>query len=480
MTEEPESLLESDWLDEVLEGSGPPPAVEIPEGSTPPPPVVVAPYANRAQYWLPFVALTAAMTLGGLLAASWRETRRLRVQALQARRALERAIEKGRAVELELQWMAAQRPAVAMTPPPTPTEEPPDPVPTRTGTATPEMSGAPAAGKPQDAPPAPAAGRPESAPSRRPKVLARLLEKAGPTPTPSSRPDVAVPPSAPRTEARTPVETAAIVPDGRYPFEELEGASGDDPAPARADATAPATKPGDPPVAAAAPVAPEVAPTLPSLELADYSAAPRLDSGQADAYIKRGNAWAARSEYDRALVDYSMALRLDPGFADAYLNRGVAWWNKKEYDRALADYSAALRLDPGQADAYVNRGAAWAAKGEYDRALADYSAALRLDPEYADAYNNRAWLWATCPDAKHRDGKRAVASATRACELSGWKEAAHIGSVAAASAEAGEFEAAVKWQSQANERYADAGDEKKGEERLRLYRVRRPYRETPP
>ena len=93
---------------------------------------------------------------------------------------------------------------------------------------------------------------------------------------------------------------------------------------------------------------------------------------------------------------------------------------------------------------------------------------------------NRAWLWATCPDAKHRDGKRAVASATRACELSKWKEAAHIGSLAAASAEAGDFEAAVTWQSRANELYADAGDQKKGEERLRLYRVKRPYREPSP
>jgi tetratricopeptide (TPR) repeat protein len=146
----------------------------------------------------------------------------------------------------------------------------------------------------------------------------------------------------------------------------------------------------------------------------------------------------------------------------------------------LADYAAALHLDAGSVDAYINRGVAWAAKGEYDRALADYAAALSLDPGKANAYNNRAWLWATCPDAKHRDGKQAVASATRACELSGWTEARHIGTLAAASAEAGDFDAAVKWQSRANERYADAGDEKKGEERLRLYRDKRPYRETLP
>ena len=73
---------------------------------------------------------------------------------------------------------------------------------------------------------------------------------------------------------------------------------------------------------------------------------------------------------------------------------------------------------------------------------------------------------ATCPDAKHRDGRKAVELATRACELN---EADY--------AEAGDFDKAVEWQEKANKLYSDADDRKKGEDRLKLYQQRKPYRE---
>ena len=103
---------------------------------------------------------------------------------------------------------------------------------------------------------------------------------------------------------------------------------------------------------------------------------------------------------------------------------------KKKYAPAVADFTAALALDPHDAIAFHERGLAWFHTGEYAKAIADLNEAIQTDPKLSAAFNSRAWLWATCPDAKFRDGKCAVESALRACELSQWKNARYLDTLA--------------------------------------------------
>ncbi len=210
--------------------------------------------------------------------------------------------------------------------------------------------------------------------------------------------------------------------------------------------------------------------------IAFYTDELRINPLAWNAFLYRGFVWDLKHDYDKAIADYSEAIRIYPLWANSFNNRGWSWHKKKAYDRAIADYNEAIRLEPTCVRAIVNRGFARQDKGEYYKALADYDRALKVDPKYSPAYVARAWLFATCPDRKFRDGKLAVASATRACQLSQWKEAPKLAVLAAAYAEAGDFDKAVRWQQEANDRFFEPEDRKEGQERIALYRRKKPYR----
>jgi tetratricopeptide (TPR) repeat protein len=214
--------------------------------------------------------------------------------------------------------------------------------------------------------------------------------------------------------------------------------------------------------------------------LADYDQAIRLDPQHVLARVNRASVRARRKQTDLALADCDRAIEFDPGSASAYRTRATVWLERDEPRKALADLDEAIRLEPRGAASFRTRGAFWSKTHEWAKALADLDEAIRLEPDNSEPYNDRAWIRATCPDAKLRDGKQAVAAATRACELTGWKEPALLDTLAAACAEAGDFDAAVRWQTKAGALVHDAGSRSGFEARLALYRAKKPYHEDKP
>ena len=71
-------------------------------------------------------------------------------------------------------------------------------------------------------------------------------------------------------------------------------------------------------------------------------------------------------------------------------------------------------------------------------------------PEESGLLNNLAWVLATSPNDKVRDGKRSIELATKACELTEYKEAHILSTLASGYAEEGDFETAKKWSAKAS------------------------------
>jgi tetratricopeptide (TPR) repeat protein len=147
-----------------------------------------------------------------------------------------------------------------------------------------------------------------------------------------------------------------------------------------------------------------------------------------------------------------------------------------------ADGRCTLTLTPAEiagpdwAAAFAGRADAFQSYGEYGRMLADLKRSLELQPQAAVAAL-RAYVLATCPDARVRDGRRAVAAAEEAGRLAaGTMDLMVQTCLAVAHAEAGDFAAAVRHQRKVVD--LAPAEEKPGQrERLRLFESRRPFHE---
>jgi tetratricopeptide (TPR) repeat protein len=213
---------------------------------------------------------------------------------------------------------------------------------------------------------------------------------------------------------------------------------------------------------------------------ADLSEAIRLNPNNAGAYVARALAWRDQRDEDKAIADLDQAIKLDPKNPAAYGVRGGAWVGKKELDKAIVDFTRLLELDPTNVWAFASRGLAHAELKRYDKAIADLGRAMELEPQNPDALNGCAWFRATCPVASYRDGGQALKTATKACELTGWNAPGLLDTLAAAHAESGDFAAAVKCQAKAIELETDAKELAEFNARLKLYKDKKPYRETMP
>jgi tetratricopeptide (TPR) repeat protein len=110
-------------------------------------------------------------------------------------------------------------------------------------------------------------------------------------------------------------------------------------------------------------------------------AAPAGDEPKdAAGYARRGAAFAARREYDRAVADFSKAMELDPNDARYPFDRAGARLASREPLLAMSDLDLALKLKPDFTMALYERGQLKLRSRDQPGATADFDVAVKADP----------------------------------------------------------------------------------------------------
>ena len=210
----------------------------------------------------------------------------------------------------------------------------------------------------------------------------------------------------------------------------------------------------------------------------DVSQVIELNPEFSKAYANRATLYVQAGDLNAAWDDYSAAIERDGGLVAALVGRGRIGHLLGELEHAEQDFTAAIAAGACDASIFCSRGDLLADLGRYDEAMADYARAIEQDDACAHAYRNGAWLLATCPDPRFRDAENALFGARQALECGYGQRHAALDALAAALANAGQFEEALVAEQQAID-VAPAELKEAYEARLQMYEAREPYRTSP-
>jgi tetratricopeptide (TPR) repeat protein len=245
--------------------------------------------------------------------------------------------------------------------------------------------------------------------------------------------------------------------------------------------------------------------------VAEYQATIRIKPDFAPAHCNLGALLHRQGKLQKAAEHFETALRVNPDYSKARNNFGALLRQQDRLDDAADQLEAAIRIDPQLAEAHYNLGLVRARQGRHGQAQGHFEQALRVKPSYAparvelarqlqqqgshraavahlrrvleqkrpplDAGAILAWILATSEDPTVRSGTEAVQLALGCVKATGAQRPDLLATLAAAYAETGDFQAAVRWQARALDQ-AEPDQEPDYRSRLEQYQTTRPYRQN--
>lgn len=218
----------------------------------------------------------------------------------------------------------------------------------------------------------------------------------------------------------------------------------------------------------------------------DVEAALAKRPGMPEGLHLRAMLAASNGDVGRALADYEELLKLAPDNVQLLMQMGLLHMSAKQPRKAIERYTTAIdklkdkegmESDREKYAALRSRGDAYLGVGKHAEAIADFEVAFKIKPRESGLLNNLAWVLATSPDEKLRDGKRAIELAKGACEETEYKAPHILSTLAAAYAEAGEWDEAQKTIAKALELKPDEEHLDQLQKEQKSYEKKEPWRE---
>ena len=198
------------------------------------------------------------------------------------------------------------------------------------------------------------------------------------------------------------------------------------------------------------------------------------------AHFNLGLLRVKRKEMELALQCFEKAAELLPDFLAAHQNVASIAYEGGDLEKAIHHCRLVVGLAPKAPAAHRDLATVLLSARRISEAVASLERVVELVPDDQAVLNQLAAILATSTDDKVRDGKRAIILATRADELTKRESAGVANTLAAALAEDGQFEEAVRVSHRAlilATKQGDAALAASIRERMLVYRASRPVRD---
>ena len=171
------------------------------------------------------------------------------------------------------------------------------------------------------------------------------------------------------------------------------------------------------------------------------------------------------------------AIAVDARYAKAHRNLAAVYAKQAKLSLAIESLSTAVNLAPEDYQSHLSLGQMLQSQHRTKEAVVHFRRAIQLNSKLVQEANTLAWILATSNDDTIRDGNEALKLAIRCAKQTQYKNPAVFNTLAAAYAEAGDFDNAINWQKKALAA-APAALKQACQTRLELYQQERPFRSS--